>query len=853
MTNTNKQLPILLPSKGPQRYFVRALYSLTNFAKASILSIVIILVVLLLLTRMEQAFTMLLRMLEDDRISLAVCFLMVNLLAVSLSHFPIYTYYAGNLNGSRGHILWKKEYPIKIKGLRWISVYSFTLERSNQYVRDIYFNILRNFLGLFVFTVWIHFIYSTFEPKFLFILKYPDILQGLTYGLLFMPFIIYGYTKRKLSPQHSTAAERKRIYRRIGVVYFITLSLSILFFFITLFSDRLFSLYGFSLLWFTTFFMMFNYAFFRLVRPRLFHVLKEMKFSDRTQQIRFLKIIKAVGRSSNYLVVFQLSFYICFIAIIYFNLASVNGWILPNGLSIVLVYLYFYFFLISAIGKFYFVYYSIAQRQFPEKKDFALDKNSFKFLTRGIAIFVLLFVFGLNTETSLNELDQVPIIDHQDGTTLEQFESQIDSTASNTLYFVSSHGGGTKAYVWTLHVLQELQKRSKGNFLRETVAMSGASGGSLGLALYGDLYGTCKGNLLAIDKMIGKIEKTNYASIDVSMVLGLDVLRLMWPLNNMKNSKDRAYYDMLKYQNDIRNVKSSVLCDTAFRTYWKNLQKGIPHFNMPILIMNTSSTSGKRGIFFSLNTQKFNQIFPYAKDLAEIQEISGKKKSISFYQAVSTTNRFPVFSPVAKIKGSGHYIDAGAIDNSGILGCLDVFLYFRQQNKLADKKIVFLDIDNSKLSYAEHLLQKFIQYRPKLRYEIDENEKTSVVANLQTGLSLNKIPGYLNDFMRKFSNDNAAVHFKQIFLPHKISIEDIETVLDAKIMDSPFRRELLKFLTQHNEQILEETEDFGSFFSKWKHYDPVLCLQLSYSNIAYMRKMKKSILSGIPSVFGTEN
>ncbi|MCH2225750.1 MAG: hypothetical protein MK066_13350, partial [Crocinitomicaceae bacterium] len=60
----------------------------------------------------------------------------------------------------------------------------------------------------------------------------------------------------------------------------------------------------------------------------------------------------------------------------------------------------------------------------------------------------------------------------------------------------------------------------------------------------------------------------------------------------------------------------------------------------------------------------------------------GNEASIPFYQAVSTTNRFPIFSPVAKIKGAGHFIDAGAIDNSGILGCWDMYLFLRDRGVL---------------------------------------------------------------------------------------------------------------------------------------------------------------------------
>ena len=97
--NKQRELPVLLPTKGILKPIIRALYSIKNFTKASVLSLLVLLIISLLLSQMEQAYTMFLRMIEFGKPSLFLCFVMLNLLAVGLSHYPIYTYYAGNLNG----------------------------------------------------------------------------------------------------------------------------------------------------------------------------------------------------------------------------------------------------------------------------------------------------------------------------------------------------------------------------------------------------------------------------------------------------------------------------------------------------------------------------------------------------------------------------------------------------------------------------------------------------------------------------------------------------------------------------------------------------------------------------------
>jgi len=52
------------------------------------------------------------------------------------------------------------------------------------------------------------------------------------------------------------------------------------------------------------------------------------------------------------------------------------------------------------------------------------------------------------------------------------------------IFLVSASGGGVRAALWTAMVLSELDSRSDGAFWRCTLAVSGVSGGSLGLAAY---------------------------------------------------------------------------------------------------------------------------------------------------------------------------------------------------------------------------------------------------------------------------------------------------------------------------------------------------------------------------------
>lgn len=853
MSHKKRELPVLLPTIGVVRFILRALYSLTNFAKASVLSIVIILVVLILLTQMEQAFTMLLRMIETGRISLLLCFILINLLAVSLSHYPIYTYYAGNLNQSRKYVSWRKEKPFQQKWLRWITVYTFKPINDRNYVKDIYANILRQYLGLSVYVVWAIFIYHTYLPNLQYSLASSSILilKWSSIAFIVLTFFAYAYYKRKLSPLHSTQAKRYIIYKRVGIYYFFTSGLSIILFFLVIFKGSLFNPGGLLLLLMANFCMMLNFAFFRLVRPRLRHVLRSLRTDGLRNSVFFLSILRRVEKSSNYLVAFVITFYFSLISIIYFTIASINGtWPLPNGILILLIYLYFYFFIISSLGKYFFVKYSMTQKaKDNEKPETFLNSKVFRLATSCLLILGVMLVLGLFTESHLNELTIYPVDKNDDGIVLSEFEERVKAMP-DTVFFISSRGGGLKANTWTLMVLDSLQKSSNDELLDRTVAMSGASGGSLGLALFGNIYSQYCDKPKTMNEVISDIRYDNYASVDISMLFGVDLARIFYPFNQLTLGHDRSYYGMLMYQRNMKQDGSKKLDKTSYRKYWKDLQtKKRP---LPALIMNTASTNGKRGIFCSINTSKFDSIFPYAQNLSDLKMENGKDGSVSFLQAVSTTNRFPVFSPVAKIKGSGHFIDAGAIDNSGILGCWDLYLYLFDKGILKDKTVVFVDIDNSKASYAELLLDQFLKETKRDDYLIDENEKSSIGANLQTGLSLNKIPGYLNDFLGNYTSKHDFMEFERILLPHKVSIEDIEVILDGRVLNFPggdFREDLIAFLDKHNKKIVKSTEGRKKgFFEDWDCYEPVLSRQLSASNIRYYDRIIKSKFTRIGEV-----
>lgn len=812
-----------------------------NFVKSSFISLVVIAIILLLLTQMDQAFTMMIDLIESHWISLFLAFFFINGLAIVLSHYPIYTYYAADLNNSGDYTEWHTVTPLKFWPFKYFPVYIFTTNKKSTYKKDNWANYLRYLIGLLIHGVWIHFIISSFKRNIIFETLNLDLMISIIYILLIVPFVVYVLLKERIAKLerkknkagqpltavtiHEQNFKLKRIYKRLSITYFFVAFLSFLFLIITLFVGN-FSPGGFVLLLVTSYLFMFNYVFFRLLRTKLTKALKTLTSPALLAVNIFISRLLFLEKSQNYILLFNLNFLVAALLIFYSTLASINGWGLHNGIPILLAFFYFYYFIIASLGKYFFV----------ARKINLYETRRYRAIFISCTVLVLLFIISniANIEVTTHELDLVE--NTKTEISEKRFIDSLKGKDDNTLFFIASHGGGLKANVWTLNVVNTLQKQTHGKLLNQTIAMSGASGGSLGLALYTGLYRDHGTNTSEIQQKIDLLAHQNYTSLDLSLTFGLDSYRKLWPLSERIGLRDRPYYAMRKYQNIIQTEKSSDLSNTSFRDYWREAFNKTKYF--PSLIMNTAGTKGSRGILWSVKQNHFSDVFPYAENLADLSN----NKTIPFYQAVSTTNRFPVFSPAAKIRGHGHFIDAGAIDNSGLLGCLDLHNYLmKDPTVLGNKQIAYIEIINSKSLYVNYLLDQFQKENNIRHIEKNENETDNIIADLQVGLNLDKIPGYLSDYITIWENaQNGKIRYFKIFMPHKVSMDDVNAFFSGNILDASIEKKLRDFLTEENNKILSITEKpEKSFFDPWEFYEPTLSRHLSRSSNKYIKAILK--------------
>ncbi len=149
MSPTKKRKPLFERAVALLNHFIR---SSKNFFKSSFLSLLVVIIILLLLTKMAQAFTMMVDLVENDWVALLFSFFFINALALVLSHYPIYNYYAADLNNSGDYTKWapKKPLPKFFGPLHNFTVYVFTKNPASTYVPDNLAHYFRYFIGILI-------------------------------------------------------------------------------------------------------------------------------------------------------------------------------------------------------------------------------------------------------------------------------------------------------------------------------------------------------------------------------------------------------------------------------------------------------------------------------------------------------------------------------------------------------------------------------------------------------------------------------------------------------------------------------------------------------------------------------
>lgn len=237
---------------------------------------------------------------------------------------------------------------------------------------------------------------------------------------------------------------------------------------------------------------------------------------------------------------------------------------------------------------------------------------------------------------------------------------------------VSSEGGGIRAAMWTVIVLGELDRRTNGQVSRCILAMSGVSGGSLGLAAAAMATRDQPDPDQRARRLIAMMEADLLSPL-LGSLFGLDQLQRVVPMR-LFSDRGQALEDAFvrAYENTVRAVSE----DSPFAAGWEVLYPPAASVaELPILLLNsTVVATGERVIQHGFAPlEDFAERFPAAIDGATwfpptlpLAHAVHNSARFTFASPAGTVYQMPVGdTPFKPAQLLGQVVDGGYFENSG--------------------------------------------------------------------------------------------------------------------------------------------------------------------------------------------
>ena len=760
-----------------QKIFAKA-EVIKRFLKTSYLSLLLLVIVIAMLTVLPQGSTIIVDLFFRP-INLFFIFVLMGFLSLILSHYP--AYFEAKIKDQNQVICWKMDWRVLGFGIVYYE------EQSPSKYQDAWLlRLLRHHLGTLVFIAFIYLMLFVAN-------KYFDPRISTSAAVLFLVAAIYFY--HQLNKHLKTPVVQKKWFRFCFMISLILIGASVT---LSAFSD--WNIWTWAVTFVAIVSLMVTYLVFRLTR----------KATMLSGNLRFIKTIALFGWATLLVLV----------------IANVNPIYASNHLSplnILLLYLINLYGLIVIFFK-HFQYYNDEddrEEGCPEITGPKIIKYLIPLAAIGVVVWA---VFAGKMESDLHLLQ--PGVGDKELVTIPKYAKAIPKTHVNnkpfqSYFHIASYGGGLKAGLWNLLVLNKLQDASSGEFLSSTISISANSGGTSGTGMYGPLWtyqaGPVSNRADSLWPRILKIGQFNHLSIDLTYLFGKDLVRELIPFFTYKGS-DRSYVAAQQYAGFMGMPKGYETL--TFRQLWTEMYQKNGHY--PAFISQTISTDGIQGNSFSLLVNDdYNAVFPGARSVLDHPQCDGE---ITYFGALSTSNRFPIFSPAARIKGKGYFLDGGYFDNSGISSSSSFDDYLLRHKLYEDttrtRRVVV--INNAKGDYIKYVVKEWMN---KCKKETSADQLSSI---LQTLVSLDKVPNYLEEKLNIIYGEENVF---RIHLPVKIAYEDIVGSLKGKPEEIVALMELIEDNNARIDSVLQVSE----YKEKWGYVEPPLARLNSKPAVYYQK------------------
>lgn len=270
------------------------------------------------------------------------------------------------------------------------------------------------------------------------------------------------------------------------------------------------------------------------------------------------------------------------------------------------------------------------------------------------------------------------------------------------IIFLCASGGGLKAAAWSTHIIQTANQLSDGRLLDQSILMTGASGGMLGMAHLREVHNRQQqGDSLDVQSvsLIDDISKDLLNSVAFSIVSN----DLFLPWNKFEYAgqqyiKDRGYV----FEQQL-NENTGGLLDFPLSNYQEVERKG----NIPLLYLTPSVVNDGRQMVVSPQGVSFMMIPPiglrrhnsFEVDAVDFRWLlkNHRPDSLRFLTALRMNATYPYVLPLVHLptKPEITLVDAGFRDNYGILAATRFIQVFKDWIKENTSGVILVQISSS--------------------------------------------------------------------------------------------------------------------------------------------------------------
>lgn len=290
--------------------------------------------------------------------------------------------------------------------------------------------------------------------------------------------------------------------------------------------------------------------------------------------------------------------------------------------------------------------------------------------------------------------------------TLENWRAKFPTDKNPKMVFVTTSGGGQRAALWTLKVLQEAEFVSNGQLTKHTQLVTGASGGIIGAAFFRELYLKSQSDPnmhLKDEKYLNQISSDNLNPIIFTLLVNDLLIRSQYfTYNDRRYLKDRGY----SFESQL-NINTEKVLDKPLSAYLDPEQQSL----VPMLFITPLITNDGRKLYISPKPVSYMGISPSKSDGwdeksqgVDFQRFFSNQdpNGLRFISALRMGATFPFITPNIQLpsKPRMEVMDSGLSDNFGIQDALKFIHVFHDWIEENTSGVLLLTIRDSE-KFAE--------------------------------------------------------------------------------------------------------------------------------------------------------